>query len=253
MRLLGYPAEKITILTTYNGQKHLIRDVIEQRCATNPFIGRPAKISTVDKFQGQQNDYILLSLVRTKTVGHIRDIRRLTVAMSRARLGLYVFARESLFSQCYELQRTFNLLKEVPIQLQLIPNEDYNRENLFNRNRIMKEEKRLIKDMPEMLQFVFEFYQQRITKLQKEQPEEFKRIMNGGRIEQECESDSNHQEQLEKKIDDNGGDDGDDDNDDEIMYEPLGENDQAMDDEIELPDDDEDEQSQPKILADMDV
>ena len=41
MRLLGYPAEKISILTTYNGQKHLIRDVIQQRCAKNPFIGRP--------------------------------------------------------------------------------------------------------------------------------------------------------------------------------------------------------------------
>ena len=32
MRLLGYPANKITILTTYNGQKHLIRDVLKRRC-----------------------------------------------------------------------------------------------------------------------------------------------------------------------------------------------------------------------------
>ena len=39
MRLCGYPAEKISILTTYNGQKHLIRDVIENRCANNPMIG----------------------------------------------------------------------------------------------------------------------------------------------------------------------------------------------------------------------
>ena len=31
MRLLGYPAEKISILTTYNGQKHLIRDVVNAR------------------------------------------------------------------------------------------------------------------------------------------------------------------------------------------------------------------------------
>lgn len=36
---------------------------------------------------GSQNDYILLSLVRTKTVGYLRDVRRLIVAMSRARLG----------------------------------------------------------------------------------------------------------------------------------------------------------------------
>ena len=31
MRLIGYPAEKISILTTYNGQKHLIRDVVNAR------------------------------------------------------------------------------------------------------------------------------------------------------------------------------------------------------------------------------
>lgn len=58
MRLLGYPAHKISIITTYNGQKHLIRDVIQQRCANNPKFGVPAKITTVDKFQGQQNDCI---------------------------------------------------------------------------------------------------------------------------------------------------------------------------------------------------
>ena len=43
------------------------------------------------------------SLVRTRFVGHLRDVRRLVVAMSRARLGLYVFCRRSLFEQCYEL------------------------------------------------------------------------------------------------------------------------------------------------------
>lgn len=77
MRMLGYPAHKISILSTYNGQKHLIRDVIERRCANHPLFGRPSKVTTVDRFQGQQNDYILLSLVRTRVVGHLRDVRRL--------------------------------------------------------------------------------------------------------------------------------------------------------------------------------
>ena len=44
MRLLGYPAERIAILTTYNGQKHLIRDVIRKRCGENPMIGWPSKV-----------------------------------------------------------------------------------------------------------------------------------------------------------------------------------------------------------------
>ncbi|GMY22643.1 RNA helicase aquarius isoform X1 [Fagus crenata] len=123
LRLLGYPANKISILTTYNGQKLLIRDVINRRCVPYDFIGPPSKVTTVDKFQGQQNDFILLSLVRTRFVGHLRDVRRLVVAMSRARLGLYVFCRRSLFEQCYELQPTFQLLLQRPDRLALNLNE----------------------------------------------------------------------------------------------------------------------------------
>lgn len=42
-----------SIITSYNGQKALIKDIIEARCATNPLFGRPAKVSTVDKYQGR--------------------------------------------------------------------------------------------------------------------------------------------------------------------------------------------------------
>mmetsp|Transcript_4030 Transcript_4030/g.6213 ORF Transcript_4030/g.6213 Transcript_4030/m.6213 type:complete len:1352 (+) Transcript_4030:1-4056(+) len=125
MRLLGYPASRISILSTYKGQKHLIRDVIQQRCAWNPFFGEPSKITTVDKYQGQQNDYILLSLVRTRAVGHLRDVRRLVVAMSRARLGLYVFCRKAIFENCYELVPTFRQLLQRPTKLHLILGEKY--------------------------------------------------------------------------------------------------------------------------------
>jgi hypothetical protein len=44
MRLRGYPADRISILTTYNGQKALIRDIVEQRCANHPAFGRPLKV-----------------------------------------------------------------------------------------------------------------------------------------------------------------------------------------------------------------
>jgi intron-binding protein aquarius len=125
MTHIGYPADKISILTTYNGQKHLIRDVIENRCANNPLIGRPSKVTTVDRFQGQQNDYILLSLVRTKTVGHIRDVRRLIVAMSRARLGLYIFGRIGLFQNCFELGPALRLLTCRPNKLVVAPDESF--------------------------------------------------------------------------------------------------------------------------------
>lgn len=45
MRLRGYPANKISILTTYNGQKALIRDVLEKRCASHQAFGRPRTVS----------------------------------------------------------------------------------------------------------------------------------------------------------------------------------------------------------------
>jgi intron-binding protein aquarius len=125
MRLLGYPASRISILTTYRGQKHLLRDVVARRCAAHPLFGSPATITTVDKYQGQQNDYVLLSLVRTRVVGHLRDVRRLVVAMSRARLGLYVFGCRSLFEQCAELQPALGQLLSQPAQLVIVPTEEH--------------------------------------------------------------------------------------------------------------------------------
>ena len=126
MRLLGYPSEKISILTTYNGQKHLIRDVLRKRTSNSDWMGQPHKITTVDKYQGQQNDFIILSLVRTKNVGHLRDVRRLIVALSRARLGLYILGRVNLFKSCFELTPAFNiLLARRTTQLQLVMNEPY--------------------------------------------------------------------------------------------------------------------------------
>jgi hypothetical protein len=68
---------------------------------------------------------ILLSLVRSKAVGHLRDVRRLVVAMSRARLGLYVFGRAALFQNCYELSTTFGLLLAKSTKLQIVPGETY--------------------------------------------------------------------------------------------------------------------------------
>ena len=123
LRLRGVPASKVSIITTYNGQKDLITDIVQQRCASSPLYGAPAKIATTDKFQGQQNDFILLSLVRTKSVGHLRDVRRLVVAMSRSRHGLYVFGRRELFEPCVELRPTFEQLLARPTKLALLPAE----------------------------------------------------------------------------------------------------------------------------------
>lgn len=51
------------------------------------------RISTIDNFQGEENDIILLSLVRSNQdnrAGFVNDNNRACVALSRARKGLYV-------------------------------------------------------------------------------------------------------------------------------------------------------------------
>ncbi|KAG8529968.1 uncharacterized protein KY384_005450 [Bacidia gigantensis] len=132
MRLLGYPASKISILTTYAGQRVLIRDVLNHRCAGNRLFGMPRAVTTVDKYQGEQNDYIILSLVRTERPGYLRDLRRLTVALSRARLGLYILGRRSVFASSTEFTQAFALPFQRPGSLTLTTGEMYPTERLLN-------------------------------------------------------------------------------------------------------------------------
>jgi intron-binding protein aquarius len=134
MVLIGHNAHSISILTTYNGQKALIDDILSVRCGYGtPLAGlRPRAVSTVDQYQGQQNDIIVLSLVRTgSTIGHLRDVRRWVVAVSRARLGLYVLCRVNLFGHRDELRPGMDLLRhDRPIKLQLVIGEQHPTERI---------------------------------------------------------------------------------------------------------------------------
>lgn len=77
---------------------------------------------------------VILSLTRTSRVGYLRDIRRLTVALSRARLGLYILGRRAVFESCFELRQAFDILLQRPDKLQLVTGE------LWPSNRILSEE-----------------------------------------------------------------------------------------------------------------
>lgn len=68
---------------------------------------------------------VILSLVRTKTIGYLRDIRRLTVALSRARLGLYILGRRTVFESVFELKPAFDILLSRPDDLTLVTGEMY--------------------------------------------------------------------------------------------------------------------------------
>lgn len=105
MRLLGYPANKVTILTTTVGQQRLIADIISKRCsstvAERKVFGYPRSVATVGEHQGWRNDYVIVSLVQTKKLqdgAKQEAIHALVKAMSRARLGLYILGRVEIFN-----------------------------------------------------------------------------------------------------------------------------------------------------------
>ena len=82
----GYHQEKITILTTYKEQMFVFK-----RKMSEPTL-EDVQVTTVDNYQGEENDIILLSLVRSNQEGNIGFLstdNRVCVALSRARHALY--------------------------------------------------------------------------------------------------------------------------------------------------------------------
>ena len=90
----GVPAENITIMTTYKGQFFALR----QRCLQEPML-KKVKVVTVDRYQGEENDIVLLSLVRSNKVGFVKKLNRLCVALSRARIGLYIVGNAKILQE----------------------------------------------------------------------------------------------------------------------------------------------------------
>ena len=90
--------------------------------------------------------------------------------MSRARLGLYVFARTKLFKSCFELTPVFNKLLERPQKLHLVNGEQYPPTKRKLNDKLASGDLLVIADMPQMAQYVFDFYQAKLScwnKLQK--------------------------------------------------------------------------------------
>ena len=94
----GYKAEQITFLTTYTGQMFAIRDIRDEKDDEV----KDVRLTTVDNFQGEENDIILLSLVRSnkdEKVGFIKSVNRACVALSRAKKGFYCIGNFDLLSK----------------------------------------------------------------------------------------------------------------------------------------------------------
>ena len=82
----------VGIISPYRAQVQLLRRLLMKREFFKPF-RRAISINTVDGFQGQERDIIVISLVRSNDegqIGFLRDLRRMNVAITRARMKLII-------------------------------------------------------------------------------------------------------------------------------------------------------------------
>ena len=80
------------IITPYRGQARLIRRLLKMQHYFRR-LRRLITVGTVDGFQGQERDVIIISLVRDNAdgqIGFLRDLRRMNVAITRARMKLII-------------------------------------------------------------------------------------------------------------------------------------------------------------------
>ncbi|MGX8696409.1 MAG: AAA domain-containing protein, partial [Prevotella sp.] len=82
----------VGIISPYRAQVQLLRKLLRKREFFKPFRSL-ISINTVDGFQGQERDIIVISLVRSNDegqIGFLRDLRRMNVAITRARMKVII-------------------------------------------------------------------------------------------------------------------------------------------------------------------
>lgn len=89
------------IISPYKSQVQLLRRLIKQSNFLKPLLPQ-ISVNTVDGFQGQERDVILISMVRGNDdgrIGFLNDLRRMNVAITRARMKLIILGDTSTLSQ----------------------------------------------------------------------------------------------------------------------------------------------------------
>ena len=87
----------IGLISPYRAQVKYLRQLLNRLSFFKPF-RNSISVNTVDGFQGQERDIIIISLVRSNEegdIGFLRDLRRMNVAMTRARMKLIIVGDSS--------------------------------------------------------------------------------------------------------------------------------------------------------------
>ncbi len=91
----------VGIISPYKAQVNLLRRMLRSDRKWKS-LRRAITVATVDGFQGQERDIIVISLVRSNDdgeVGFLRDLRRINVAITRARMKLFLIGSRSTLSR----------------------------------------------------------------------------------------------------------------------------------------------------------
>lgn len=91
----------IGVISPYRHQVELLREAIASSSQLQPILPS-ITINTIDSFQGQERDVIYISLTRSNadsTIGFLSEVRRMNVAMTRARKKLIVIGDSATISQ----------------------------------------------------------------------------------------------------------------------------------------------------------
>ena len=89
------------LISPYKSQVQYIRSLIKRNSFFKPF-RRLITVHTVDGFQGQERDAIMISLVRANaqgSIGFLNDLRRMNVAITRARMKLIILGDASTLTK----------------------------------------------------------------------------------------------------------------------------------------------------------
>ena len=99
-RVLGDSID-VGIISPYRDQVQYLKKLIKKYEFFKPY-RRLISVNTVDGFQGQERDVILISLVRSNDegqIGFLKDLRRMNVAMTRARMKLIILGNKDTMTQ----------------------------------------------------------------------------------------------------------------------------------------------------------
>ena len=105
----------VGVISPYRAQVQYLRRLFKKRAFFKPF-RHLISVNTVDGFQGQERDVILISMVRANDrgqIGFMRDLRRMNVAITRARMKLFILGDASTMTRHPFYKQLFDYIQSV--------------------------------------------------------------------------------------------------------------------------------------------